>query len=131
MSPGRFQRDTKIITLYMNKGDRRDCNNYRGISLLRIAGKVFARLLLPRVRQIADRILPESQCGFRPSRSLGSVVNSSNNLDDEINQRIGKASTNFGRLSSRVWKNHHLAIKLKIKVYTACILSVLLYSSET
>jgi len=61
---------------------------------------------------------------------LGSVVYSSNNLDDEINQRIGKASTNFGRLSSRVWKNH-LAIKLKIKVYTACILSVLLYSSET
>jgi len=62
---------------------------------------------------------------------LGSVVNSSNNLDDEINQRIGKASTNFGRLSSRVWKNHHLAIKLKIKVCTACILSVLLYSSES
>ena len=62
---------------------------------------------------------------------LGSVVNSSNNLDDEINQRIGKASTNFGRLSSRVWKNHHLAIKLKVKVYAACILSVLLYSNET
>jgi len=39
--------------------------------------------------------------------------------------------TNFGRLSSQVWKNHHLAIKLKIKVYTTCILSVLLYSSET
>jgi len=29
---------------------------------------------------------------------LGSVVNSSKNLDDEINQRNGKASTNFGRL---------------------------------
>ena len=61
-------RDSKIITLYKNKGDRRDCNNYRGIPLLCIAGKVFARLLLPRVRQIADRILPESQCGFRPSK---------------------------------------------------------------
>jgi len=62
---------------------------------------------------------------------LGSVVNSSNSLDNEINQLIGKASTNFGRLSSRFSKNHHLAIKLKIRVYTACILSVLLYSSET
>jgi len=67
-------RDTNIITLYKNKGDRRDCNNYRGISLLCITGKVFARLLLPRVRQIADRILPESQCGFRPSRSTPDVV---------------------------------------------------------
>jgi len=28
-------------------------------------GKVFARLFLHRVRQIADRILPESQCAFR------------------------------------------------------------------
>ena len=62
---------------------------------------------------------------------LGSVVNSSNNLDDQINQRIRKATTYFGRLSSRDCKNHHLAIKLKIRVYTACILSVLLYSSET
>jgi len=60
---------------------------------------------------------------------LGSVVNSSKNLDNEINQCFGNASTNFGRLSSRVWKNHHLAIKLKIKVHTAYMLSVLLYSS--
>ena len=62
---------------------------------------------------------------------LGSVVNSSNNLDGEIKPRLGKASTNFGQLSFRVWKNHHLAIKLPIKVRTASILSVLLYSNRT
>ena len=39
-------RNAKIITLYKNKGDRRDCNNYRGISLLSIVGKVFARVVL-------------------------------------------------------------------------------------
>ena len=36
----------KIVTLYKNKGDRSDCNSYRGISLLSIVGKVFARVIL-------------------------------------------------------------------------------------
>ncbi|XP_065939377.1 uncharacterized protein [Magallana gigas] len=38
-------RDAKIFTLYKNKGERSDCNNYRGISLLSIVGKVFARVI--------------------------------------------------------------------------------------
>ena len=33
--------DSKIITLYKNKSERNDCNNYRGISLLSIVGKVL------------------------------------------------------------------------------------------
>ncbi|XP_047489149.1 uncharacterized protein LOC125039353 [Penaeus chinensis] len=41
-------RDANIVTLYKNKGDKRDCNNYRGISLLSIVGKVFARVTLAR-----------------------------------------------------------------------------------
>ena len=41
-------RDAKIITLYKNKGSRSDCNSYEGIYLLVIAGKPFARIVLPR-----------------------------------------------------------------------------------
>jgi len=43
---------------------------------------------------------------------VGSVVNFLNSSNDEINQRIRKASINFGWLSSRVWKNHPITIKL-------------------
>ena len=37
-------RNANIVTLYKNKGDRSDCNNYRGLSLLSIVGKLFARI---------------------------------------------------------------------------------------
>ena len=59
-------KDANIITLYKNKGDRQDCNNYRGISLLSLPGKCLARSVLPRLQRIANHILPES--GFHPGR---------------------------------------------------------------
>ncbi|KAF6040162.1 hypothetical protein EB796_001529 [Bugula neritina] len=36
-------RDAKITTFNKNKGKRNDCNNYRGISLLSIVGKVLLK----------------------------------------------------------------------------------------
>ena len=54
-------RDANIVTLYKNKVDRSDCNNYRGISLLSIVGKVFARVALNPLQKLASRVYPESQ----------------------------------------------------------------------
>ena len=47
-------RDANVVTLYKNKGDRGDCNNYRGISLLSFVGKVFARVVLKRLQVLAE-----------------------------------------------------------------------------
>ena len=58
-------RDANRVTLYKNKGDWGDCNNYSGISLLNIVGKLFAKVFLMKLRVQAERIYPESQCGFR------------------------------------------------------------------
>ena len=63
-------KDADIVHLYKNKGDIKCCDNHRGISLLCIAGKIFARLLLNRLTKHIDNIgvVPESQCGFRTGR---------------------------------------------------------------
>ena len=34
-----------IVPLYMGKRERTECNNYRGISLLSVVGKIYARTL--------------------------------------------------------------------------------------
>ena len=80
-------RDSKIVTLYKKKGERNDCNNYRGISLLSIVGKVFARVILMRLQKLAERIYPESQCGFRAGRSTIDMIFSLRQLQEKCREQ--------------------------------------------
>ena len=66
-------KDAAVITIF-KKGDRNACGNYRGISLLSIAGKIFARILLNRLQVVAEEILPESQCDFRLARGTIDMI---------------------------------------------------------
>ena len=67
-------RDALIVSLYKNKGSKADCGNYRGISLLPIAGKIFARIILNRLIAVSKASLPEAQCGFHPGRSTVDII---------------------------------------------------------
>ena len=64
---GAVQRDwaNAIIVAIPKKGDLRVCDNWRGISLLDVTGKLFARILQQRLQTVAEEELAESQCGFR------------------------------------------------------------------
>ena len=62
-------RDANKVTLYKNKGDGGDCNNYHGIFLLNIIRKLFVKIVLIKLQVLAERIYPESQCGFRAKRA--------------------------------------------------------------
>ena len=62
---------------------------------------------------------------------LGSTVTSSGSLDNEVMQRIGKASAAFGRLTKRLWQDHGIRLSTKIAVYRAVVLCALMYCCET
>ncbi|CAH8462687.1 unnamed protein product [Schistosoma guineensis] len=51
------------------KGDLSKCENYRGITLLSIPGKVFNRVLLNRMKDAVDAQLRDQQAGFRKDQS--------------------------------------------------------------
>ena len=60
-------RDGEIVPI-PKKGNLKLCDNWRGISLLDVVGKVFARILQERLQKLAEKVLPESQRGFRKGR---------------------------------------------------------------
>ena len=62
---------------------------------------------------------------------LGSMISDTLSLDVELDKCIGKAATMFSRLTERVWLNKKLTAYTKIQVYRTCILSTLLYCSES
>ena len=59
-------KNANIILVHKQKGDRAECGNGRGISLLSVAGNVLAKIMLTRLLEhVVDLVLHESQCRFR------------------------------------------------------------------
>ena len=86
-TPQEFK-DASIIHLYKRKGNRQACDNHRGISLLCIAGKILARILLNRLTAHLDQgLLPESQCGFRKKRGTIDMVFAARQLQEKCQEQ--------------------------------------------
>jgi hypothetical protein len=60
-------KDGIIIPVY-KKGAKYDCSNYRGITLLSIAGKVLTLILRHRLKPLYEITIREEQSGFRSGR---------------------------------------------------------------
>jgi sorting nexin-29 len=58
-----------IIAPIHKIGDKIDCNNYRGISMLSTSYKILSNILLSWLRPQTDEIIGDQQCGFRCNRS--------------------------------------------------------------
>jgi len=54
---------------------------------------------------------------------LGCTIYSDAKIDKEVDNRLAKASSVFGRLYSRVWNNKHLKKATKVSVYRAVVLT--------
>lgn len=63
-----------ILPFYKNKGDSSKCENYRGISLLCHAAKLYEHILEKRARAIIEPKLGEEQYGYRADRSTSDLI---------------------------------------------------------
>ena len=57
-----------IVSLYKGKGERTECKKYRGTSLLSVAGKIYAGILVDGVNRVTGGLINDEQGGFRAGR---------------------------------------------------------------
>jgi len=58
-----------LIPLYKGKGTKSECSNYRGITLLSVPGKVFAHIILARIKPTLLSHRHPQQSRFTPGHS--------------------------------------------------------------
>ena len=61
-------RSAVIVPLYKVKGERAECKNYRGISQSSVVGKIYAGILVDRVRGMTGGLIDGEQGGFKADR---------------------------------------------------------------
>jgi len=66
-------KESIVVPIY-KKGDKRECSNYRGISLLPATYKILSNILLSRLTRYAEEIIGDHQCGFRHNRSTQLLI---------------------------------------------------------
>jgi hypothetical protein len=56
-------KESIVVPIY-KMGDKTECSNYRGISMLLTSYKILSNMLLSRLITYADEIIGDHQCGF-------------------------------------------------------------------
>lgn len=142
--PGRW-RIGNISTIF-KKGDKEAAENYRVVTLLNTSYKIYAMVLCERLKEETERVLPESQAGFRRGRSAIDNIYTLNWLvEREIKKKGGKLYAFFADLRSafdmldreKLWKvmekkgvDKELTEKIK-EVYEETVCSVKVNGEET
>ena len=82
-------KDATIIHLFKRKGNPQVSDNHRGISLLSIAGKILARVLLNRLNEHIEQsgFLPESQCVFWKDRGAIDMIFTARQLQEKCQEQ--------------------------------------------
>ncbi|BHF78981.1 hypothetical protein SprV_0602209800 [Sparganum proliferum] len=63
-----------ILVPILKKGDKAKCENYRGISLIDVAAKIFGIVLLRRFQAVRDSRTRPNQAGFRAGRGCADQI---------------------------------------------------------
>ena len=131
LESGKFPSEWKkanVVPVH-KKGDKQISKNYRPISLLPIAGKIFERLLYDKMFEffIANNLISKNQSGFRPGDSC---INQLLSITHEIyqsfddNLEVRAVFLDISKAFEKVW-HKGLIFKLKENCISDKILNII------
>ena len=99
-------KESITVPIY-KKGDKTDCSNYRGISLLPTTCKILSSILLSRLTPQAEEIFGVHQCGFRRNRSTADYIFCIRDILEkklEYNEAVHRLFVDFKKAYGSVWR---------------------------
>ena len=66
-----YSQRSSVLSLIFKKGDPKDLNNYRPISLLNVDLKILSHVLALRLKKVLPKIINEDQTGYIKNRFIG------------------------------------------------------------
>jgi len=110
-----------IIPIYKGSGSRKSTDNYRGITILNIVGKIYCSILQNRLMLYCEQksIIVEEQGGFRPKRGCRDQIYS---LYEILNVRKSHDTNtfccfvDFRKAYDRVWRRDMFASLHKVGI---------------
>ena len=95
-----------LINTLPKKGNLQLCQNYRTVSLISHSSKVMLKVILNRLKPLAEEILAEEQAGFRAGRSTTEQIFNLRILCEKYlqhQQNLYHVFIDFKKAFDRVW----------------------------
>src|SRR5215475_11461710 len=110
-----YQVVTSSTVLIHKKGDKTDCSNCSGISLMLTAYKILSNILLSRLAPYAEEIIGDHQCGFRRNRSTTDHIFCIRQILEkkwEYNEAVYRLFINFKKACDSIRREFVIPMKL-------------------
>jgi hypothetical protein len=106
-----------IIVPIHKKGDKTDCNNYRGVSILPTTHKILSNILLSRLIPYAKEVIGDHQCGFRHNRSSIDLIFCIHQILEkkwEYNEEVHQLFIDFKKLMIQLGGRSYIRFSLSL-----------------
>ena len=89
------RRSKGVIVKIPKKGSLKNCDNWRGITLLSIPSKILAKVIIQRISDAIDKQLRREQAGFRKGRGCADQIFTPRNIIEQCTEWQRQLYINF------------------------------------